>query len=117
MSASRRPHVHVVHRGDTMWSIARRTGMDVNILATMNGMQPGDPLRAGQRIKLRTRSLGGRGRRTAQVPYTVRAGDTLTRIAKLFQCSVKEIWPGTDSAPTPGICAGRSCGSTWRATR
>ena len=27
---SRRPHVHIVHRGDTMYSIARRTGMDVN---------------------------------------------------------------------------------------
>src|SRR5882724_5143618 len=35
---SKRPHVHVVHRGDTMYSIARRTGVDVNKLAMINGM-------------------------------------------------------------------------------
>jgi membrane-bound lytic murein transglycosylase D len=104
---SRRPHVHVVHRGDTMWSIARRTGVDVNKLAMMNGMQPGDPLRAGQRLRLSNSDSGGR---TAAAPrrvtYTVRTGDTLTQIAKLFQCSVKEImsWNGigSRSAIAPG---------------
>jgi len=95
--SARRPHVHVVRRGDTMWSIARRTGMDVNKLAMMNGMQPGDPLRAGQRLRLSNTDGGGRtavGPR--KVTYTVRAGDTLTQIAKLFQVSVKEImsWNG-----------------------
>jgi peptidoglycan lytic transglycosylase D len=91
--SSRRPHVHVVHRGDTMWSIARRTGMDVNKLAMMNGMQPGDPLRAGQRLRLS--NSGSTSTRSSsalrKVTYTVRAGDTLTQIAKLFQVSVKEI--------------------------
>jgi membrane-bound lytic murein transglycosylase D len=99
--SARRPHVHVVRRGDTMWSIARRTGMDVNKLAVMNGMQPGDPLRAGQRLRLsnsdstaRSASSGSR-----KVTYVVRAGDTLTQIAKLFQVSVKEImaWNGIGS--------------------
>ena len=106
--SSRRPHVHVVHRGDTMWSIARRTGMDVNKLAMMNGMQPGDPLRAGQRLRLS--NSGSTSARSSsvlrKVTYTVRAGDTLTRIAKLFQVSVKEImsWNGivSRSAIAPG---------------
>jgi len=99
--SSRRPHVHVVRRGDTMWSIARRTGMDVNKLAMMNGMQPGDPLRAGQRLRLSnseaTARSGSSGSR--RVTYVVRAGDTLTQIAKLFQCTVKEImsWNGIGS--------------------
>jgi membrane-bound lytic murein transglycosylase D len=105
---SRRPHVHVVHRGDTMYSIARRTGMDVNKLAMMNGMQPGDPLRAGQRLRL---SNTDGGSRTAagprKVTYTVRAGDTLTQIARLFQCSVKEIMSWNGIASRSGIAPGQ----------
>jgi membrane-bound lytic murein transglycosylase D len=104
----RRPHVHVVHRGDTMWSIARRTGMDVNKLAMMNGMQPGDPLRAGQRIRLSNSDSGGRGTAAPRrVTYTVRAGDTLTQIAKLFQCSVKEIMAWNGIGSRSGIAPGQ----------
>jgi len=106
--SSRRPHVHVVRRGDTMWSIARRTGMDVNKLAMMNGMQPGDPLRAGQRLRLSNSDSGGRSAATARkVTYTVRAGDTLTQIAKLFQCSVKEIMAWNGIGSRSGISAGQ----------
>jgi peptidoglycan lytic transglycosylase D len=107
--SGRRPHVHVVHRGDTMWSIARRTGVDVNKLAMMNGMQPGDPLRAGQRLRLSNSDSGGRaGTGSARrVTYTVRAGDTLTQIAKLFQCSVKEIMSWNGIASHSGIAPGQ----------
>jgi membrane-bound lytic murein transglycosylase D len=109
-SGRRRPHVHVARRGDSLWSIARRTGIDVNSLAVMNGMHPGDPLRAGQRIKLSNRNdsevaySGAAASR--RVTYTVRNGDTLTQIAKLFQVSVNQImaWNGiaTRSSILPG---------------
>ena len=106
--SARRPHVHVVHRGDTMWSIARRTGVDVNKLAMMNGMQPGDPLRAGQRLRLSNSDSGGRTAAAARrVTYTVRAGDTLTQIAKLFQCSVKEIMSWNGIGSRSGIAPGQ----------
>ncbi|MBS0418937.1 MAG: LysM peptidoglycan-binding domain-containing protein [Proteobacteria bacterium] len=106
---SKRPHVHVVHRGDTMYSIARRSGMDVNKLAMMNGMQPGDPLRAGQRLRLSNNNDGGgrTGTVSRKVTYTVRAGDTLTQIAKLFQCSVKEIMSWNGLASHKGILPGQ----------
>jgi len=105
---SRRPHVHVVHRGDTMWSIARRTGVDVNTLANMNGMQPGDHLRAGQRIRLSTNDSGSRAAATARkVTYTVRNGDTLTAIAKLFQVSVNQIMAWNGIASHSGIAPGQ----------
>jgi membrane-bound lytic murein transglycosylase D len=105
---SRRPHVHVVHRGDTMWSIARRTGVDVNKLAMMNGMQPGDPLRAGQRLRLSNSDSGGRtAAGPRKVTYTVRTGDTLTQIAKLFQCSVKEIMAWNGIGSRSGIAPGQ----------
>src|SRR5579872_1179882 len=41
---ARRPRVLVVRGGETLWSIARRNGMDVNTLARLNGMQPDDAL-------------------------------------------------------------------------
>ena len=91
---SSRAHVQVVRRGDSLWTIARRTGVNVNTLAVMNGLQPDDPLRAGQRIRLST-DTGGRVHRR-HIEYTVRDGDTPSLIARLFQCSVPQLlsWNG-----------------------
>jgi LysM repeat protein len=71
--------------------------MNVNTLAVLNGLQPDDPLRAGQRIRLSTDS-GGRVHRR-HVEYTVREGDTVPLIARLFQCSVPQLlaWNGLSS--------------------
>jgi membrane-bound lytic murein transglycosylase D len=102
-----RQHVHVVRRGDTLWAVAQRSGMDVKTLARMNNMQPGDTLRAGQRLKLTTTTSAStpsssRAKLTSAstsqssaasgpVTYIVRAGDTLYAIAKLFQVTVAQI--------------------------
>jgi membrane-bound lytic murein transglycosylase D len=112
-----RQHVHIVRRGDSLWGIARRTGIDVNTLAMMNGMQPGDTLRAGQRLQL-TKSSSKSASRGAQlastttslgarpVTYTVRSGDTLSAIARMFQVTVAQIvnWNdiGTKASIKPG---------------
>jgi membrane-bound lytic murein transglycosylase D len=92
----------VVRRGDTLFSIARRNGIDVDTLAAMNGMQPGDALRAGQKIHV-SGSTGGsssHARAHRRVVYTVRSGDTVAQIAQLFQCSVPQIlaWNGLSSS-------------------
>jgi membrane-bound lytic murein transglycosylase D len=95
---ARRPHVQIVRSGDSLWAIARRHGMNVDTLALMNGMHPGDTLHAGQRIRL----AGGESRHATharRVVYTVRSGDTVAQIAQLFQCSVPQIlaWNGLSS--------------------
>ena len=101
----RRVRIQTVHAGESLWTIARRHGLNVNTLASINGMHAGDSLRAGQKIKLSTSSTAPRasvssgssiGRR---VVYIVRAGDTLRQIAKLFQVSVSQIlgWNGMSS--------------------
>jgi membrane-bound lytic murein transglycosylase D len=104
--SARRPHVHVVRRGDTMYSIAHRTGMNVKQLAMINGLQPGDPLRAGQRLRLSNSGASGARIASRKVTYTVRHGDTLAQIARLFQVSVNQLmaWNGIGSrtAIAPG---------------
>jgi len=109
-----RPRVRVVvHRGDSLWAIARRHGMDPRTLAMINGMQIGDPLRAGQRLRLTSGSAplasleadypppapshrGHHGHSGRRLTYVVRTGDTLYRISRLFQVTVSQIvrWNG-----------------------
>ena len=97
-----RPRVFVVRHGDTLYSIARRNRMDVDTLAALNGMEPGDALKAGQRIKVASASGGSSHARSHRhVVYTVRNGDTVAGIAQLFQCSVPQIvaWNGLGAHP------------------
>ena len=97
--STRHAHVQVVRRGESLWSIARRHGMNVNTLAAMNGMHPGDALRAGQRIKLTTAGSTASTHKARRMTYTVREGDTVAQIARLFQCSVPDLlaWNGMSS--------------------
>jgi peptidoglycan lytic transglycosylase D len=95
----RRIRIQTVHAGESLWSIARRHHMNVNTLASLNGMHPGDSLHAGQRIKLSTTVRHSGAHEGRRVTYIVRAGDTLRQIAKLFQVSVSQIlsWNGMSS--------------------
>jgi len=104
--SGRRPGVHVVRSGDSLWRIAKRNRMDVATLARMNGMGPGDTLRAGQKLVLNTRAKSSN--RTASsggsrpVSYKVRSGDTLSRIAKVFGVTVSDLvnWNGISKQTT-----------------
>jgi membrane-bound lytic murein transglycosylase D len=104
--SGRRPGVHVVRSGDSLWRIAKRNRMDVATLARLNGMGPGDTLRAGQKLVLNTRASGSK-KSTAtgnarQVSYKVRSGDTLSRIAKVFGVTVSDLvsWNGISKQST-----------------
>jgi membrane-bound lytic murein transglycosylase D len=96
----RRPAVHVVRSGDSLWRIAKRNRMDVATLARMNGMGPGDTLRAGQKLVLNTRAPASgtqsASRGSREVSYKVRNGDTLSRIAQVFGVTVSDLvsWNG-----------------------
>ena len=103
----RRPAVHVVRSGDSLWRIAKRHRMNVNTLARMNGMGTGDTLRAGQKLVLNPRASSSKSKSVAsgnsrQVSYKVRRGDTLSRIAQVFGVSVSDLvnWNGISKQAT-----------------
>lgn len=104
----RRPTVHVVRSGDSLWRIAKRHRMDVNTLARLNGMRPSDTLRTGQKLVLNSRGSSSSGKSSAssgsarQVSYKVRSGDTLSRIAKVFGVTVSDLvsWNGISKNST-----------------
>jgi LysM repeat protein len=108
----RRPNIHVVRRGDTLYALAQRLGTDVQTLAQINGLKAGDRLHAGQKLQVRgsnsfvaeatpsargfstgTLASSDAGRR---MTYIVRRGDTLYGIARLLQVTVNELmgWNG-----------------------
>ena len=66
--------VHVVHRGETLYSIARRYGMDMWTVARANNIVNPNRIYVGQRLVIPTG-------RPAGVIHVVRRGETLTWIA------------------------------------
>jgi membrane-bound lytic murein transglycosylase D len=109
--------VHVVRRGDSLWSIAKRHNMDVVALAKLNRISPNDTLRAGQKLKLHeseSRSSGGSAAASSgdgrRVTYVVRRGDTLSGIARTLRVTVSGLraWnklDGSDIRPGQKLVA------------
>ena len=82
---------YTVQEGDTLYGIARRSGMSLNTLLSINGLSQSSVIHPGQTLK-----LSGASNATVASPvsykstassastsgtYTVKAGDTLYRIA------------------------------------
>jgi membrane-bound lytic murein transglycosylase D len=88
--------VHVVQRGDSLWSIAQRHNMDVITLANLNRIDPTDALRTGQRLVLHANTGGNAAATAAQgkakrVTYVVRRGDTLSTIARALRVRMRDL--------------------------
>lgn len=88
--------VHVVQRGETLSSIARRYDVPISILAAHNGIDNSDYIFVGQRVVVPASE-------TALSPslgiHTVRVGDSLSDIADLYGVPLEKIlfFNGMDS--------------------
>ena len=73
-SSSRSSIIHVVQRGETLYSIARRYGVSMWTIANANGITNPNRIYVGQRLSIPTAGPAGR-------VHVVRAGETLLHIA------------------------------------
>lgn len=74
---------HVVKRGDSLWTIARRYQTSTRTLANLNNLPISTTLQPGQRLRvLRREPLGD---------YAVKSGDSLWTIARKFNITVKQL--------------------------
>jgi membrane-bound lytic murein transglycosylase D len=101
-----RPEVHVVRRGESIWTIARRNNMDPRTLMRLNGKKPGDKIMPGEKLIVsgtaRGRSAEGDGAASGSEPaakrvtHRVRSGDTLSSIARRYGVTIAQIasWNG-----------------------
>ena len=81
---------YTVQAGDTLYSIARRSGMSLNILLSINGLSQSSVIRPGQTLSVSGNasqtsatqaSYQSAGTTSGNGTYIVKAGDTLYRIA------------------------------------
>jgi membrane-bound lytic murein transglycosylase D len=90
---------HYVQSGESFWTISRKYDVNMHSLAKWNSMAIRDPLRKGQKLVIWTNNTGSKTKSNGQKPahtiqrisYTVRNGDSLSRIASRFSVSVSDL--------------------------
>lgn len=108
---SGRTVVHVVRKGDTLTSIARRLGTDTGTLARLNDMKVSDTLRTGQKLvttaapasKAASPAAATTAANGKKVTYTVRRGDTLYSVSRLLQVTVSQLLSWNASLSKDGV--------------
>lgn len=88
------PTEYKVHRGDSLWTIARRYDTTVDDLRRWNGLPADAILRPGQSLHIP--AVGQDAERTLY--YSVRSGDSLSAIARRYGVNVDDLrrWNGLD---------------------
>ncbi|MGA9351417.1 MAG: LysM peptidoglycan-binding domain-containing protein [Anaerolineae bacterium] len=81
--------VHVVRRGDTLYSVARRYGTTVNAIMQANGLQNSNRIYVGQRLIVPTSATAQPAATSGT--YVVQRGDTLSSIASRYGVSVQAL--------------------------
>jgi peptidoglycan lytic transglycosylase D len=101
VTASNKASTHTVRSGETLWSIAQHYGVDPTVLASLNKINNG-AIKPGQKLHIpgSTVEIASTNPIQEQLIYTVRRGDTLSRIATLFKVGIKQlmVWNKLSSA-------------------
>lgn len=88
---------HIVQNGESFWEVSRKYKVNMHKLAKWNGMAIKDPLKKGQKLVVWTKSKQTSARSLnpnntiKPIHYTVRNGDSLSRIASKYRVNVKDL--------------------------
>ena len=88
---------HIVQNGESFWEIAKKYNVNMHKLAKWNGMAIKDPLRKGQKLVVWTKGKNTTAKNinpnstVRSIHYTVRNGDSLSRIASKYHVSVNDL--------------------------
>ena len=103
--------IHVVRPGDSLWLIARRLDIDMNLLMRANELTGRSVLQIGQRLSLPglggTRSIEEKQVTQEAIAYRVRRNDSLSTIAARFKVSVAKLVDWNDIDPNAYIHPGQ----------
>jgi membrane-bound lytic murein transglycosylase D len=87
---------YTIKKGDTLWSIANQTGVNIGALSRWNNLHPDKILMPGDKLRVRINMPPepGNGLKTKgakEIIYIVREGDTLWDIAQKYNVTIEEI--------------------------
>ena len=104
--------VYLVRSGDSLWKIAGRLGLDMNLLMRANQLTPRSVLQIGQRLAIP--GVSGTGSieaaaiaQEATVNYRVKRGDSLSEIAGQYKVTVGKLAAWNDIDPKALIHPGQ----------
>ncbi len=100
------PGVHIVQRGDTLYSIARRYGTTVSALVQANGLRNPNRIYVGQRLIVSGASAAPSASSSGSV-HVVQRGENLFRIALRYGTTVQALARANNLSNTSLIYAGQ----------
>jgi len=82
---------YTVKSGENLWTIAKAQNTSVDALAQLNDMSPKSALKPGQKLLVLSQATNEETREPRKLNYTVKAGDTLGKIAAQYKVTSKQI--------------------------
>ena len=83
---------HIISEGDTLWSLGLKYGIPASEIAKNNGLKISSNLRLGKQLNIGNKNIFRTiNSRKRTILYSVKQGDSLYRIADIFNIQIKDI--------------------------
>ena len=83
---------HIISEGDTLWSLGLKYGVSPSEIAKNNGLRISSGLRIGQELNIGNKNIYRTiNSKKRTILYSVKQGDSLYRIADIFNIQIKDI--------------------------